>query len=354
MIRSVCCAILVSLLGLAGLASDQAEIELIATRRVFPEMGPGLVALKRDAAARRYLILSSGSAGVAVYNLDGQRIGTIPPTAAPQGASPSGAKTAARPEESRGATALQYPSDFDIMSDGRLVIADRAANALKFFDAAGNLVQTISTPAPSSVAALAEGDVAVTTSAFASSRSVGTLRLVTVFDKDGRLAREFGDLVDLASRRDLNRFLNIGRVSSDPSGALYYAFTFLPEPTARKYDRFGFASLEISITSLDVMPAAQAVRREIKRQDEKGGAPRMNPVITALGVDPETQEFWLALGNVLLHLDREGNRRGSYRTFSAEGARLEPVAILVEPGRLLLACDPLGIYEFPRPDKSKP
>ena len=173
-------------------------------------------------------------------------------------------------------------------------------------------------------------------------------------NKEGRVARAFGDFVELASRTDLNRFLNIGRVSSDPSGALYYAFTFLPEPTARKYDRFGYASLEFSITSLDIQPAAQAIRREIKRQDEKGGAPRMKTVINALGVDPDTHEFWLALGNVLLHLDSNGTQRGAYRTYSAAGVRLEPVAILVEPDRLLFACDPLGVFELPRPDKSRP
>lgn len=334
MIRIVRWIIFASFLGLAGLASDQAEIELIATKRLFPDMGPGLVALKRDVAARRYLILSLRSAGVAVYNSDGARMGTIPPSGAPS-------------------SALQFPSDFDITPDGRIVIADRAANALKFYDDDGALVQSISTPAPSSVAALPEGEVAVTSSAFAAPRDQ-TLRLITIFDKSGRIVRAFGDPVELASRHDLNRFLNIGRVSSDPSGALYYVFSFLPEPTARKYDRFGYVSLEITVTSLDIQPAAQAVRREIKRQDEKGGAPRMNAVISALGVDPDTHDFWLALGNVLLHLDREGTRLAAYRTYSAEGVRLEPIAILVEPDRLLFACDPLGVFEFPRPDKRKP
>jgi hypothetical protein len=175
-----------------------------------------------------------------------------------------------------------------------------------------------------------------------------------VYDKSGRAARSFGDLVELASRRDLNRFLNIGRVSSDASGALYYAFSFLPEPTVRKYDRFGYVSQEISVTALDVQPLAQAVRREIKRQDEKGGAPRMNPVINALGVDLEARDFWLALGNVLWHLDSDGNRIATYRAYTADGARLEPVAIVVERDRLLLACDPLGVFEFARPDKAKP
>ncbi len=337
---------LASVLALTPLRADQADIELFAKRRLFPEVGPGLVALKRDTAAHRYLILSERSAGIAVYNFEGARIGAIPPSA---DASTAPASKAAKPLPA----ALQYPSDFDITSDGRIVIADRAANALKFYDAAGAFVQTVSTPAPSSVAALPEGEVAVASSAFASPRDQA-LRLITVFDKSGRMVRSFGDLVELASRSDLNRFLNMGRVSSDPSGALYYAFSFLPEPTARKYDRFGYVSLEISINSLDIQPQAQAVRREIKRQDEKGGAPRMSVVLNALGVNPDAHDFWLALGHVLLHLDREGNRIASYRTYTSDGVRIEPVAILVESDRLLLACDPLGVYEFSRPDKSKP
>jgi len=242
MFRRLRWVIFVSLLGLAGFASDQADIEIFAKKRLFPEMGPGLVALKRDAAAHRYLILSARSAGVAVFNSDGARVGTIPPSPAPT----AGAKSP---------SALLFPSDFDITSDGRIVIADRAANALKFYDAAGVLVQTISTPAPSSVAALPEGEVAVTSSAFSSSRTQA-VRLISVFDKSGRMVRSFGDLVELASRADLNRFLNIGRASSDASGSLYYAFSFLPEPTVRKYDRFGYVSLEININSLDVLPAA--------------------------------------------------------------------------------------------------
>ena len=120
----------------------------------------------------------------------------------------------------------------------------------------------------------------------------------------------------------------------------------------RKYDRYGYAALEISLSALEFQPAAQAARREIERQEKKSGAPTLKPIVTAVGVDPATQEIWVALGGLLLHFDRAGDRRASYSTFTPEGARLEATAILVEPDRLLLAADPLGIYEFPRPDKT--
>jgi len=60
---------------------------------------------------------------------------------------------------------------------------------------------------------------------------------------------------------------------------------------------------------------------------------------------------WIALHNTLLHFDQEGNRRASYKIYTPEGARLEATTILVEADRLLIGEDPLGIYEFSRPDK---
>jgi hypothetical protein len=121
----------------------------------------------------------------------------------------------------------------------------------------------------------------------------------------------------------------------------------------RKYDRIGYAALEIQLTTLEFQPVAQAMRREIQRQ-EHGGAPNFKPILTAVAVDPATQEIWIAMGDLLLHFDRDGNRMGAYRTYTPEGARVDTSVILVEPERLLLAADPLGIYDFARPDKSRP
>jgi len=96
------------------------------------------------------------------------------------------------------------------------------------------------------------------------------------------------------------------------------------------------------------------VRREISEQDAKKAAPNFKRVINAVGVDPQTQAVFVAIGDQLLLLDREGNRKMTYRTYTKEGERVEPVSILVEPDRLLLATDSLGIYDFARPDKTLP
>src|SRR5436309_781912 len=62
-------------------------------------------------------------------------------------------------------------------------------------------------------------------------------------------------------------------------------------------------------------------------------------------------KVWMALGNMLLRFDREGNRRATYKLYAPDGARLEATTILIEPDRMLIGGDPLGLYEFSRPDK---
>ena len=320
---------LLVVLASAGPAGAQVEISLDARARVFPEVGPGLRALARDAHGN-YFALVAPAPAVAVYNASGQLVKKVP--SYPDGKGPAAAPL----------PAIAYGVGLDVDAVGRVYVADRGANAVKVFSPEGVLVLTIPFAAPTSVAALAEGEIAVA--------SMKSARLVSVFDAHGKVVREFGDPTEIAERSELNRFLNIGQLSSDSAGHIYYVFAYLPEPTVRKYDRYGYATLEIAATTLDFQPLARAARREIRRL-ERGGAPNLKPVVTAVGVDPTTEEIWVAVGGLLLHFDREGTRRGTYRTFTPEGARLEAVAILVEPHRLLLASDPLGIYEFSRPDK---
>jgi hypothetical protein len=196
---------------------------------------------------------------------------------------------------------------------------------------------------PVSVAVLPDGEVAVAT--------VHEQHLVMVFDKNGRDVREFGDPETISDRPELNRFLNIGILVEDGGGHLYYAFTYLPEATVRQYDRYGYAGQDIQYTGVDAWPAAQATRKEIERQERRGDAPVFKRILTAVGVERSTGEVWMALGDKLLHFDKDGNRRATYLIYTKEGARLEANTILVEQDRLIIGSDPLGIYEFERPDK---
>lgn len=77
-----------------------------------------------------------------------------------------------------------------------------------------------------------------------------------------------------------------------------------------------------------------------------------NPKLTAIGVDPETGESWVAIGSQLIQLGPNGALLGSYYMATPDGTPLHPAAILVESNQLLIADDPLGIFSFARPQRS--
>jgi hypothetical protein len=311
--------------------AQQSDKDLTARARVFTELGPGIRAISKDHNGRYYILTAPGSA-VGLYDRAGRRIGQIP-------AATTGSAHAKQ-------SALIFGDDLDVDAAGRVYVADRGGNAVKVYGPDGSLLFYVPVASPSSVVAVGADEFAVA--------GLKMSRLVTVYNFQGKVVREFGDPSEAAERQDLNQYLNIGRLATDPAGGIYYAFSYLPEPTVRKYDHYGYAAYEAVQESLDFYPAAQAARREIWKQEAGGKAPALKPTVTALAVDPATLELWMAVGGTLLHFDKDGNRRGSYRTYTPEGARLESVAILVESNRILLAADPLGIYEFTRPDQIVP
>jgi hypothetical protein len=314
----------------AGSAPAQDEGDLLAKQRVFPAVGPGLRAVKRGTDGRLY-ILASPMPGLLVFDAQGKQALSISEASV----APSGT--------SQGHPLITFGEDCDGAADGKIYVADRGANLIQVFSREGTPLRSIPVKNPLAVAALPEGEVAV-----------GTLRephLVIVFDKNGRDVREFGDPEPLAERAELNRYLNIGQLATDPQGHLYYAFAYVPEPTVRQYDRLGYAGQDIQYTALEAMPAAQAARKEILRLESKGLQPSFKRILTAVGVDPANGEVWIALYNTLLHFDKEGNRRATYKIYTPQGARIEANTILVDNDRLLIGSDPLGIFEFERPDK---
>jgi hypothetical protein len=313
-----------------GTAAAQDEDDLTAKLRIFPGVGAGLRSVKRGADGRLY-ILASPSPGLLVFDAQDKQVLSINEA----GIAANG--------NGQGRSPIAFGEDCDGAADGKIYVADRGANLIQVFSSDGTPFRSISVKAPVSVAALSEGEIAV-----------GTLRephLVIVFDKNGRDVREFGDPEPLAEREELNRYLNIGQLTTDAQGHLYYAFAYLPEPTVRRYDRLGYAGQNIQYTALEAMPAAQAARKEILRQERRGDQPSFKRILTALGVDRTNGEVWIALYNTLLHFDKEGNRRATYKIYTPQGARLEANTILVEKDRLIIGNDPLGIYEFDRPDK---
>jgi hypothetical protein len=317
----------------SGTAAGQVDDQLTARQRMFSTIGPGLRAVKRGANGR-YYVLASPQVGLAVFDAAGdKREMTI-------GAPPA---TGAAPEN--GHAVLVFGEDADVDAEGRIYIADRGLDVVSVFSPDGNLLRSIPVKAPVSVAALPEGEVAVAT--------LRDPHLVIVFDKNGRDVREFGDPEQLTERADLNRFLSNGFLLSDGLGHVDYGFSYLPEPMVRQFDRHGYAGLDFQYNAIDAMPEASAIRREIEKQERKAGPPSFKKVLTAFGVDRKTGEIWIATHNTLMHFDKEGNRRSTYQIYTPEGARIEANVILVEEERLLIGSDPLGVYEFERPDKKK-
>jgi len=328
-------AVMCLLLSAAGAASAQIDADLVAKRRMFAPVGPGLKQIREGADGKIY-VLASPLPGLVVYSPEARRLLTMREA--------SGLSASALAEaKASGDVLVEFGEDFDVDAEGTIYVADRAANKIQVYSKEGRHLRTIPVAAPLAVAALPEGEVAV-----------GTMRqesLVMVFDKDGRLVRDFGNPETLTERKDLNRFLNLGELSTDGQGHLYYGFKFLPEPTVRQFDRFGYAGEDVRYTALDAFPEAAAMRREIQRQERRGDTPRFKQVMTAMGVDKQTGEVWIAIGNLLLRFDKEGNRRATFSLYTPDNARLEAVAMVVEKDKLIIGGDPHGIYEFERLDK---
>ncbi|MEQ1474495.1 MAG: hypothetical protein ABLQ96_11760 [Candidatus Acidiferrum sp.] len=309
-------AVLCLLAAGAGGAYAQYEGELTAKRRVFTDAGNGVRVVK--SAGERTSILSSQ--GLQVFDAREHKLLTI-------GAAGAGSF---------------LPENFDVDGDGQIYVADRAANAIVVYSTDGTRVRSVSVHAPMSVAALPGGEVAVS--------NLQDPHLVVVYDKNGRDIREFGELEDISSHVDLNRFLNSGYLATDARGNIYYAFIYAPEPTVRQYDRNGFAMQTVQFTEIEAFATAQAARKEIERQERKGKAPQFKPILTAVGVARDTGEIWMALHNRLLRFDKEGNRQATYQLYTPEGARLDATTISVEKDRMLIGSDNLGIFEFERPE----
>jgi len=329
-------AIVVLCFGLAAAfgAAAQVDGELVAKRRVYAPIGPGLKAVRHGADGKFY-VLASPNPGLVVFSPDGKKLLAMKESA--------GLQPAALEELRRtGEVLTQFGEDCDVDSDGNIYVADRGSNAIQVYAKEGRHLKTIPVDAPIAVTALPDNEVAVATFRDPS--------LVLVFDKNGRHVREFGDIDTLTARAELNRFLNIGQLASDDHGHIYYGYNYFPEPTVKQFDRFGYANQEVRYTALDAQPEAQAMRREIEKQERKGDPPIFKRILTAIGVDRENGEVWMAMGNTLLHFDKEGNRRATYLIYTPNESRLEANVILVLKDRLIIGGDPIGIYEFDKPE----
>jgi hypothetical protein len=321
--------------GLPGLLlwaghPPEVDAQLMASRRVFSGIGPGLRAV-RHLAGGNYYVLASPNVGVVIFDPNGKQLSVI-------GAPPEPPAT-----NKAGRSAIAFGEDCDVDAQGNVYVADRGYNLVSVFSPDGKQLRSFPVDSLSSLAALPDGEVAVTT--------LQQSHLVAVYGPNGKVLREFGDPESLSTRADLDRYLNLGRVNSDPQGHVYYGFMYMPEPLVRQYDRNGNASLDFEFTGLDAFSEAQAARKTIEREETRSTPISLHPILTAFGVDPANGDVWMCLHNTLVHFDKDGIRRSEYQIYTPKGTRLEATVVLVEEERLLIGADPLGVYEFPRPDR---
>lgn len=200
--------------------------ELTAKSRLLPSVRAGVETVRRDARGR-YAVLAAPAQSIRFYAPDGKLLEEIP------------AGKTKHP-------LISDAADFDVDTQGSLYVADHGANAIKIFDATGNLRRTIPFQAPSSLAVLSTDEFAVV--------GLQGNHLVEIVSADGKLLREFGELDGMAEHAALNRYLNLGRLATDDAGNVYYAFSYMPEPSVRKFSRAGSAVFDVSLRTSSSSP----------------------------------------------------------------------------------------------------
>ncbi len=384
--------------------------------RFLPDVGPGLLAIRRGPSGNYYVLTAPGPA-VAIYSADGKRIGQIP-AASYLSSSPS--------------SSIIYGSDLQVDSAGRVYVADRGANAIRIYSAAGIPVAKIHVLAPVSVEPLAGGEVAVS--------SLSSQHLVDVYDiVRGEVDRSFGDIGDPNIQecdsqifactahpdpRDVKDAdtsangkptINRSWFYGDSAGDIFVDLAFRAAPTIRGYDGYGARTFETAFTADALSPSGSwSVKPGVRvagglvtmtndtgkssssdssanntssadttstetpatqgggRRGRGGGgmqegrialgvqlSERAGPaderiIIDAMAVDSANDEVWAVIGGNLVHLDKEGNILAEYCLPTVDEEPLRPTTMLVEPNRILIGSDPFGIFEYPRPDKPLP
>jgi hypothetical protein len=198
--------------------------------QVLADAGSTVRAMKRGSDGSYYILTKVGNS-VSVYNPDGRLIDRIP-----NGAS--------------GGAVIKYASDIDVDSQGNLFVVDRGANAVLIFRNDGALMATVHVNLPVSVAALPGHQFAVLT--------LRPQRLVTIMDQSGKVVTSFGDLAEAGVDPATHDLVTLGKITGDPSGYIYFGFTLLPNPSIRKYDRYGSASYSASIDNSFAAPVPAA------------------------------------------------------------------------------------------------
>jgi hypothetical protein len=121
-------AVMCLLFGAVGFAiqasnAQQVDADLVAKRRLFSPIGPGLKQIRGGADGKIY-VLASPTPGLVVYSPEARRLLTMHEV--------SGLTEAALAEaKASGDVLVEFGEDFDVDADGSIYIADRAATRFR-------------------------------------------------------------------------------------------------------------------------------------------------------------------------------------------------------------------------------
>jgi hypothetical protein len=259
-----------------------------AQARVFPTVGPGVTAVKRDSSGR-YFILAEPASTISIFNADGKRLDQIPNA------------------NSHGAT-IRYAVAIDVDSRGRLFVADRGDNTIKIFAPDGSLAATIPVTAPTSVVALPDDQFAVTT--------LQSQRLVQIMNEKGATVRTFGDPADEPGAQSSTQpVMDRGRIVGDSAGNIYFAFTSLPDPTLQRFDSFGYSAFDSVLSAEEFGALGGRTGREVDLGYQMSGL-----------TGPTSVGAWTDLHSLKGTVGNRRNRAGAAGVAGADSSASTPTS----------------------------
>ena len=237
-------ALALSLAGMAPIpAAGQDLHNMVSSEgRVFPQVNGGIIAMREDSAGRFYVLANPGRT-LQIFDGKGSPLGQIP-----------------GPDSTL--LKFSYAVDFDIAANGDIVVADRGANTVYTFGPDGSLKSKASVFAPTSVVALSNGELAVTT--------LRTEHPIEIFEENGRYVRGFGEphVISNPSPDDENAappppLADTGRIIGDSTDNLYFAVLSPTNPQIKKFDRFGYAAFSTNVPFETDLPGGEEDRVQV-------------------------------------------------------------------------------------------
>lgn len=236
-------ALAVSFSGAVTATAGQNLHNMVASEgRAFPQVNGGIIAMREDSAGRFYVLASPGHT-LQIFDAKGSKVGQIP---APGSA----------------ISAFAYAADFDIAPNGDIVVADRGANSIYTFAPDGGLKSKASVFAPTSVVALSNGQIAVTT--------LRTEHPIEIFEESGRYVRGFGEPHEISNPSPDEQdaappppLADTGRIIGDSADNLYFGVLSATNPQIKKFDRFGYAAFSSNVPFEADLPGGEEDRLQV-------------------------------------------------------------------------------------------